>query len=107
MSSIDHWKTELTAYGQTLGVIRGIFQAGETACMPPLLLYGVCFHSRLCCEGQELVTSEEDVFMGNLKRFGKCYVKIDSLVQTVHTFIKGIGKQFGINNEDGRNCTTR
>ena len=34
--------------------------------------------------------------MDDLKRFGKSYEKIDSLVQTVHTFSTYIGMEFEI-----------
>ena len=34
--------------------------------------------------------------MDDLKRFGKSYEKIDSLVQTVHTFSTDIGMEFEI-----------
>ena len=34
--------------------------------------------------------------MDDLKRFGKSYEQIDSLVQTVHTFSIDIGMEFGI-----------
>ena len=34
--------------------------------------------------------------MDDLKRFGKSYEQIDSLVQTVHTFSIDIGLEFGI-----------
>ena len=36
------------------------------------------------------------LFMDDLKRFGKSYEQIDSLVQTVHTFSIDIGLEFGI-----------
>ena len=36
------------------------------------------------------------LFMDDLKRFGKSYEQIDSLVQTVHTFSIDIGMEFGI-----------
>ena len=36
------------------------------------------------------------LFMDDLKHFGKSYEKVDSLIQTVHTFSIDIGLEFGI-----------
>ena len=104
LSSMKKWKTELTSSGQELEVVnikKGIFQGNS---LSPLLfvLYMVPLSlvMRRSKAGYEWGGHEFKInhllFMDDLKRFGKSYEQIDSLVQTVHTFSIDIGMEFGI-----------
>ena len=104
LNSMIKWKTALTSCGQQLGVVnfkRGIFQGNSFSpllfvlCMVPLSL--VLRRSKAFYEwgGREFQINHL-LFMYDLKRFGKSYEQIDSLVQTVHTFSIDIGMEFGI-----------
>ena len=99
LSSMKKWKTELTSYGQQLGVVninRGIFQGDSLSpllfvlCVVPLSF--VLRRSRAGYEwGGREFKIDHFLFMDDLKLFGKSYEQIDSLVQTVHTISTDIG----------------
>ena len=104
LSSMKKWKTELTSCGQQLGVVNlniGIFQGDSLSpllfvlCMVPIL-----FVLRRSGAGYERGGREFKInhllFMDDLKRFGKSYEQIHSLVQTVHTFSTDIRMEFRI-----------
>ena len=103
--SMDKWCTELTSCGRPLGMVnirRGIFQGDS---LSPLLfvmaLIPLTLVLRKVKAGYDLAgrrgVVNHQLFMDDLKLYGKSEKQVDTLLNTVRVFSQDIGMQFGIN----------
>jgi len=105
-NSICNWKTELNAYGTTLGEVnirRGIFKGDSL--LPLLFVIAIIQLTRMlrqCDTGCQLGDGHRKInhllFMDDLKLYGRNDREIESPVQTVWIFSEDIRMQFGIEN---------
>ena len=92
--TMPHWRTKLIVRNQELGEVkieRGLFQGDRLSSLlfvigmiPMILLFRSCkakYHL-----GKEYPKLNNQLFMDDLKLFGKCSKETDSLIRTVFVF---------------------
>ena len=103
-NSMGNWKTELNAYGTTLGEVniwRGIFQGDSLS--PLLFIIAIIPLTQMltqCDTGYQLGDGHSKInhllFMDDLKMYGRNDREIESLIHTVRIFSEDIEMQSGI-----------
>ena len=96
-NSMKKWKTELTACGESLGLVkirRGIFQGDSLS--PLLFVFCVVPLSFILRKARVGYEFKDQKYMDDLKLYGKNETQIDSLLKTVQLFSNDTGVEFGI-----------
>jgi hypothetical protein len=103
-SSMDHWRTELTANGEKLGTVnikRGIFQGDS---LSPLLFVMIMIPLTMILKdepkglmfGNSGKRLNHLLFMDDLKLYARNEEECASLVNVVHKYSRDIGMEFGM-----------
>ena len=102
--TIQNWRVELTAGGQSLTnekIQRGIFQGDALSPLLFVIAMMPLYHIlKKCAAGYKLSKSQEKInhlmYMDDIKRFVKNENEVETLIQTVRIYSQDIGMEYGI-----------